>query len=624
MPSSSTDPNPGAGASIAAWSPRSNRVAPTQPMVRIALSLAVAVMGIIDLLSAVLSHPPDRLMAIRRLVPTEVLDTTRTFTLLAGALLLVTAWGLRRGKRRAFVAALFLCAVSVPVNLLKALDFEEAVSATALMFLLGVNAEAFRVKSRELTFRAVRSRALIAALGLVIYSIAACWWVGYRFGHGGSFGNAVAEAGYQLFGIGNHSVLVRPHLRLRELRTATWMLNSVSVLGVALLVGIALLALRPVAHRRRHGGEARRVASLLREHGDSTVAAFALEHGNDYFFSANGRAVIAYRFESDALLCVGDPIGPEEEMPALLEAFAAFCREHDWGFAFFQARPERLPLYQRMGWRALHIGEDPILWTDRFSLEGGPMGDVRRSTNKMESAGIVARSFLPRENPFDPAHDPEGLNEQMRAISNEWVRERHGIERGFCMGRFDTLDFRGAWLVAAWNPTARRVEGFLTWTPIWARHGWALDLMRRRSDAPPGVMEFLVAKSVEMARARGDALLSLSLSALASVEEGEEASASRAPGPEGLEPAADERATSKGEVRRPAAARPDRARDLLMEHLARFYDFKNLFRWKKKFGPAFEDRYLVYPDALALPRVVLALARAQSPGGLTSYFRKAA
>src|SRR5262245_30815976 len=105
---------------------------------RLLLSLAVATMGVIDVLSALLSHPPERLMALLPLVPTEVLDTSRTFTLLAGALLLVTAWGLRRGKRRAYVTALFLCALSVPVNVLKALDIEEAVVAAGLMFLLGI------------------------------------------------------------------------------------------------------------------------------------------------------------------------------------------------------------------------------------------------------------------------------------------------------------------------------------------------------------------------------------------------------------------------------------------------------------------------------------------------------
>ena len=124
---------------------------------RAALALAVAAMGAIDLGSALLSRPSDRLLALRHLVPTDVLDTSRTFTLMAGTLLLVTAWGLRRGKRRAFVAALFLCAVSVLVNLLKALDVEEATVAAGLLFLLGISGEAFQVKSREFSLRNLRA-----------------------------------------------------------------------------------------------------------------------------------------------------------------------------------------------------------------------------------------------------------------------------------------------------------------------------------------------------------------------------------------------------------------------------------------------------------------------------------
>jgi len=59
-----------------------------------------------------------------------------------------------------------------------------------------------------------------------------------------------------------------------------------------------------------------------------------------------------------------------------------------------------------------------------------------------------------------------------------------------------------------------------------------------------------------------------------------------------------------------------------MERLARFYDFKGVFRWKLKFDPAFEPRDLVYPDPLALPRIALALVKAQSPGGLLAYLQR--
>ncbi len=363
-------------------------------------------------------------------------------------------------------------------------------------------------------------------------------------------------------------------------------------MSAVFLVGVAVAALRPVTHRGRHRAERDRVAALLQSHGDSSVSAFALAPDSDYFFSANGRAVIAYRFESNVLLGIGDPVGPEEEFPALLQSFAQFCSEHDWDFAFFQARPERLSHYKALGWRSIHIGEDPILFPERFSLEGPAMGTVRRAAGKLEEAGWETRAYIPGVNPLSFAHDPDGIPEQLRAISAEWMHTRHGQEKGFCMGRFDPAWLRSSWVEVAWNPAERRASAFVSWVPIWARRGWALDLTRRRNDAPSGVMDFLIAKSVEAARGRGEAMLSLSLSALANV---------------------DEAAPSEP---------PDKSRAFLMNHLARFYDFEGLFRWKKKFAPEFEDRYLVYPDPLSLPRVALALTRAQSPGGLGTYLRR--
>ncbi|MBI1799217.1 MAG: DUF2156 domain-containing protein, partial [Candidatus Eisenbacteria bacterium] len=381
-------------------------------------------------------------------------------------------------------------------------------------------------------------------------------------------------------------------------------------------------------HRGRHRNQVAVVAELVRQHGDSSVSAFALAPDTDYFFSTNRRAVIAYRFESDTLMVVGDPIGPPEEIQPLLRDFASHCRERDWQFAFFQARPERLPDYRRLGWRAIHIGEDPLLWTDRFTLEGSGVGELRRMVRKLDRQGLVARMFIPGENPFDPAAEP-ALFDQLREISNAWLKTRHGGEKGFCMGRFDPHTIGDVWLAVAWNPAKSRVEAFCTWVPIPARRGWAIDMMRRHSDSLTGSTEFLVVKSVERARERGDLVMSLSLAGLAKVPDQPVAGGGAASGaltPAGA--AAPSAATATPIAASAAAAASelpagdDRARDFLMESLARYYDFKSLFRWKNKFNPVFEDRYLVYPDALALPRVARALLRVQTPAGLRSYFRR--
>jgi phosphatidylglycerol lysyltransferase len=577
-------------------------------LIRHGLALAVAVMGAIDLWSALLSHPSDRLLAIRRLLPTDVLDTSRTFTLLAGALLLVTASGLWRGKRRAFVAALLLSAVSVPVNLLKAFDFEEATVAAALMFLLGVSAESFRVKSREITFRALTSRGMWAVTGFAIYAVAGCWFLEFRYGEHASLARAGAEAAYRILGIGEPALSLPMVLSRHEYRIVQWFLESLDLIGTVLLLGLAIASLRPARHRRRHRTESARVAELLQRHGDSSVGAFALASDSDYFFSANRRAVIAYRFESDVLLAIGDPIGPPEEIPALLEAFAAYCAERDWQFAFFQARPERLGDYRRLGWRALHIGEDPILWANRFTLEGSAVGELRRAVRKLGRQGLEARVYFPDQNPFDASPDADLMLEQMREISAHWLASKHGGEKGFCMGRFDPGTLREHLLAVAWSPAAQRVESFCTFVPIPARRGWMIDLMRRRRDAPTGATEFLVVKTMDRVREHGDALVSLALSALVKVEDEAPAGSPRVTRPEG--------ASS------PATEREDAARQFLMDALARYYDFKGLFRWKKKFDPVFEDRYLVFSDPLALPRVARALLRVQTPAGLWSYFRR--
>lgn len=561
--------------------------------VRHALSTAVAVMGLVDLASALLSRPPERLLALRHLVPTDVLDTSRTFTLLAGALLLLTALGMRRGKRRAFVTALFLCALSVPVNLLKAFDFEEATVAAGLLFFLGANGDAFAVKSRTFSFRGIVAPTLLFVTALAVYAIGGCWLIEWLYSpHDASIARAAAEAVYQLVGLGDPVLDVA-----RNHHVVRWFLGSISVVGLVLVIGLMIALLRPARHRRQHRRDVERVRDIAKRHGDSTVAAFALDEDVDYFFSANGRAVIAYQFESDTLLAIGDPMGPPEEMPALLESFERFCREHDWQFAFYQVRPEHLRWYRARGWSAVHIGEDPVLRTGTFTLEGSALGTVRRQVRKLEKAGLVARHFVPGENPFDADDDPDGLLEQIKAISAEWMKGKKGGEKGFCMGRFDAAALDQVMLSVAWNPSTRRVEAFCTWTPIWARRGWAIDLMRRHADAPTGTMEFLVVKSVEHAKARGDEMLSLSLSALVKVA---------APTSTGAEPQVTE----------------DPARSFLIQRLSRFYDFQGLFRWKRKFNPEFEDRYLIYPAALALPRVAIALIRAQSPGGLWSYLRR--
>jgi len=557
---------------------------------RSALALAVLVMGAIDIASALLSHPPERLLQLERLLPTSVLDTSRTFTLIAGALLVLAAWGLRRGKRRAFVFALFLCALSVPVNVLKAFDVEEATVAAGLLFALGVSGEAFRVKSRELSWRGWGMWALGAFGLLVSAATLGAWWIERRYGTPGAAGwiDAFAAAMSGLLGLGPDVTLPHPTDLGTAARTARWIASAMPVLGLGYASAAAGFALRPARYRKRHDADQRLIEQLARAHGVTGVAPFLSAPDLDVFVSPNGRAAIAYRAEADTLLALGDPIGPAEEIAPLLAAFETHCRERDWEFAFFQASPEMRAAYAARGWRVLHVGEEPVIDPRTFTLEGGPMGDVRRAVRRLEESGVTVRSFRPPAHAFDPAAD-EVLLAGLRAVSHAWLTAHPGGEKSFGMGRFDVRQLVQRWLLVAVS-SAGRVEALLTWAEVPAAQGWTLDLMRRLDDAPAGVMDLLIARSALEARDAGIAGLSLGLSALVSVDS---------------EPGPDE----------------ERVRAFLRRRLGAFYDFEGLFHWKKKFQPRFEDRFLVVPGALALPRVLYALARAQTPGGFGNMMR---
>jgi lysylphosphatidylglycerol synthetase-like protein (DUF2156 family) len=156
---------------------------------------------------------------------------------------------------------------------------------------------------------------------------------------------------------------------------------------------------------------------------------------------------------------------------------------------------------------------------------------------------------------------------------------------GFTMGGTSIRGSAETLVTCATGPEGG-LFGFLTWAPIFACRGWALDLMRRSDSAPNGTIEFLIVQTLERLRQRGDELMSL-----------------------GLAPLANTSGSSSEAVRS-----LDRAIELIYNRFDTIYGFKSLHQFKQKFGPRWENRYLVYPGLPTLPRVAYALIDAQLPG----------
>jgi lysylphosphatidylglycerol synthetase-like protein (DUF2156 family) len=176
---------------------------------------------------------------------------------------------------------------------------------------------------------------------------------------------------------------------------------------------------------------------------------------------------------------------------------------------------------------------------------------------------------------------------------------------GFTLGGLDELDDDEVLCCVAVDAEGI-VQGITSWLPVYEDGRlvcWTLDFMRRRGDAFPGVMEFLIASAVQELKNSVE-VISLSGSPLAKAalpaapETGSAAAAGKdsrdgdSTGPEGL-----------------AAIL-----DVVGRALEPVYGFRSLAAFKSRFKPEYRTLYLYYQDPLQLPAIGRALSRAYLPG----------
>jgi phosphatidylglycerol lysyltransferase len=314
-----------------------------------------------------------------------------------------------------------------------------------------------------------------------------------------------------------------------------------------------------------------RVDWLTRHYGKNSISYFALGEDKTYFFSQSGKSVISYVLQGSTAVVAGDPIGPSEELPLVLKQFIDFCKEQDWTIVFWQVCENIASMYHDAKFHLLKIGEDAVLNPQNFTLKGGAMANVRSSAKRAEKDHLSVLFYRGQ------VTDPNQLA-QMECISTHWLAQKGGSEMGFSMGSFEPQG-NSAYLYALAVDTQNKVHGFVSFVPIYGRNGWGLDLMRRAETCAPGTMELLLARSIEYMKDQGSTMVSLGLAPLSNANEEDETFLTN-------------------------------SIDFLTRRFGNLNQRQSLFNFKKKFQPAWESRYLVYSDALNLPKIGWALYHA--------------
>jgi lysyl-tRNA synthetase class 2 len=236
------------------------------------------------------------------------------------------------------------------------------------------------------------------------------------------------------------------------------------------------------------------------------------------------------------------------------------------------AGERNLDLYRAAGLRSLSQGEEAVVLTREFSLEGRAIRKVRQSVTRLEREGFHAEVLYARD------ADAQ-LRGQLEEIFEEWRGD--GPTKGFTM-ELDTLfrlDSDDALFVVG-RDAGGIPQGFLHFVVAAPARALSLSSMPRRPATPNGFNEWLAVTAIAWAKSHDLERVSMNFAPFAAV----------------LAPEREQELTGARRLQR-------RALKALKGH---GFQLESLLVFNRKFFPHWERRYVIYQRAVDLPRVGLA------------------
>ena len=498
--------------------------------------------GALLLFSGATPAVDERLAFLDRFLPLAVLEVSHLTGSVVGLALLVLARALFRRVQAAYYITVWLLVAGIFASLLKGLDFEEASLLVLVLAVLMLGRRAFYRPTAILSERF--TPAWVASItGVILMAV----WIGVISYRHVSYSHEL----WWTFALdGNAPRMLRASL-------------VVVVLGAAYVL---LNLLRPARPEPAVAGalELERARPLIAS-SDLTLANAALTGDKRLLFSDAGDAFLMYQIARHSWVALGDPIGSQAGAEELVWRLREMSDQHGAQTVFYQACAERLALYVDLGLAALKIGEEARVRLVDFSLEGPGRADLRQAHRRAQRDGASFEVL-----------SPEGVDAVMPAlqrISTAWLAAKSTGEKRFSVGAFAPQYVRQfpVALVRAQGAPAAFANLWTTGT----KAELSVDLMRFGPDAPRGAMDYLFIELMLWGRRAGYRSFNLGMAPLSGLEA------------------------------HPLAPAWHRVGNFIFRYGEHFYNFEGLRRYKVKFDPVWEPRYLVAPGGITLPRVLV-------------------
>ncbi len=350
--------------------------------------------------------------------------------------------------------------------------------------------------------------------------------------------------------------------------------------GVAIFIyylGIAFF--RPAEVCNAHELDRNTLLKILSK-SHSSRGYFSLLKDKEFISTDSKDSFIMYGTTSKNYISLGDPICENiEDIPKLLNKFYELSQINDKNIVFYEISEEYLKFYLDLGLKVIKVGEEAIVDLESFTLEGPKNKKLRYINSKLGK-----KNFR-----FEVVDDFKSYSKDLKIISDEWLKSKKASEKSFSLGSFNE-EYLSNFPIALLYYEDELVA-FSNLLITEDKNEIAIDLMRYIDKTPTNTMDYLFIQIILWAKSNNYKNFSLGAAPLSGIES----------------------SIYSGFWNRYAG--------YIFENSDSYYNFKGLKRFKNKFFPRWESRYVAYSGNFNLIRSLLDVSSLIS-GGLSKTFKK--
>lgn len=317
--------------------------------------------------------------------------------------------------------------------------------------------------------------------------------------------------------------------------------------------------------------EMSQVYQIIKEYSSDSLNYLSFNEENEFFFGKNGKGVIPYIINGKKSMSIGNPICKIEDIENLVDEYINFCKEKNLKPIFTSVSDEMMKILKERNYSVIEYGEEPILDLKDFSLEGSRRAILRRNVKNVNNNGVELIEYQPQKE-----RDYE-LEKQIENLSCEWYKSKK-FKMNYSIG---TIDFKNTYDRKFFVTKNKKgeIQTFLSFLPYSNGKKYCIDIMHRKLDTMTGVMEHAIVSAILKMKKDGIEEVSLGLAPLANID-----------------------------ITKENTSTAERLLNSIFNNTNLGYNFKNLFRFKKKFAPnIWKKRYLVYHKDIPLVNLALTI-----------------